>query len=48
MQVKFKKIIKNVNYDYEFFEKAVIIMYKIASVCILTDEKWCDLGKKFF
>lgn len=34
LQVKIKKNIKNVIYDYEFWEKAVIIDTKLALLCV--------------
>lgn len=34
LQVKIKKNIKNVIYDYEFWKKAVIIDTKLALLCV--------------
>lgn len=34
LQVKIKKNIKNVIYDYEFWKKAVIIDIKLALLCV--------------
>ena len=34
LQVKIKKNIKNVIYDYEFERKAVIIKHKLALLCV--------------
>ena len=34
LQVKIKKNIKNVIYDYEFLKKAVIIDTKLALLCV--------------
>ena len=34
LQVKIKKNIKNVIYDYEFWKKAVIIYSKLALLCV--------------
>ena len=34
LQVKIKKNIKNVIYDYEFWKKAVIIYTKISLLCV--------------
>ena len=34
LQVKIKKNIKNVIYDYEFWKKAVIIDNKLALLCV--------------
>ena len=38
LQVKIKKNIKNVIYDYEFWKKAVIIDTKLALLCVRTWE----------
>ena len=35
LQVKIKKNIKNVIYDYEFWKKAVIIDTKLALLCVI-------------
>ena len=42
LQVKIKKNIKNVIYDYEFWKKAVIIDTKLALMC--ERENWSASG----
>ena len=43
LQVKIKKNIKNVIYDYEFWKKAVIINTKLALLCV-REKNWSASG----